>query len=246
MMRKNFYLILLALFIGVLLVASCSSENQTTEIAHQQLSWHKQREKPFGTFDYPEISEDEALDLLQNKFSVKVPQIIQQTKHLFDEKITTKELEEKKAEYTLYASGNELLVRGYYPIYKGEELVVFALIDLKYSFDPEKKEARLASQSLALSNYSQEEAYPKNNFDELLLAVAQIIDIPKGKADVAIKNFNEDYKEVDKRPASKTAVVYGNDNEAEAKTLISQTLRVGFNDKREFREIHAAIIDYTE
>ncbi|MCA5011843.1 MULTISPECIES: hypothetical protein [unclassified Enterococcus] len=245
MKHKN-YLFILALFICLLLAAGCSGKNNAAEVEHQQLIWQKQREKPFGTFDYPEISEDEALDLLKNKFEVKVPEIIPQTKKLFDEKIITTNLEAKKVEYSLYASGNDLLVRGYYPVYKGEELIVFALIDLKYSFDKEQKEVRLASQSLALSNYGKEEAYPKDNFNELLLEVAQNIDISKDTADLAIQNFEKDYKEVDKRPASKTVVVYGNDEEAEEKKLVSQTLRVGFNDKREFREIHAAIIDYTE
>ncbi|GGC78365.1 hypothetical protein GCM10011573_05070 [Enterococcus wangshanyuanii] len=245
-MKQRNYLFLLALFICLLPVSGCSGKNNAAKVEHQQLIWHEQQEKPFGTFDYPEISEDEALDLLKNKFEVKIPAIIQQTKKLFDEQIITADLEIKKAEYSLYASGNDLLVRGYYPVFKGEELVVFALVDLKYSFDKEQKEVRLVSQSLALSNYGQEEAFPKDNFDELLLEVAQIIDISKDTADLAIQNFEKDYKEVDKRPASKTVVVYGNDEEAEEKKLVSQTLRVGFNEKREFREIHAAIVDYTE
>jgi hypothetical protein len=245
-MSKKKYLFSLGLLICFLLVVGCSKKSQSTEIAHQQLIWHEKREKPFGTFDYPEISEGEALDLLKTKFNVKIPEIIEQTKQLFEQKIITSEVEEKAPEYTLYATGDELLVRGYYPVYKGEEVNVFALIDLKYSFDKEQKEVRLASQSLAISNYGQEEAYPKDNFSELLLDAAQIIDIPKDTADLAIQNFEKDYKDVEKRPQSKTAVVYGNDDEAKDKKLVSQTLRVGFNEKRELREIYAAIVDYSE
>lgn len=79
----------------------------------------------------------------------------------------------------MYASSVELKVRAYYPLNEGNELSVFALVDLKYSFNKEKKEVRLTSQSLSMTTYGEKIAYPKDNYDELLAKSAEIIDLPE-------------------------------------------------------------------
>lgn len=245
-MKKKSYLFFVAIIVCVISVSACSSKKQTSAVEHQQVTWHEKREKPFGTFDYPEITEKEAFDLLKNKFNVHVPNFVQEVKEMLKTDVKTKGMEEGDPEYTMYASGDELKARAYYPINDGDELRVFALVDLKYSYNKEKKEVRLTSQSLSMTTYGQKIAYPKDNFDELLAKSAEIIDLPKKLTDRSIQHFKEDYQEIDKRPASSKAIVYSNDQEAVEKKKVSQSLLGGFDNKQELKEIYASIVDYTE
>ncbi|WP_086312453.1 hypothetical protein A5821_000149 [Enterococcus sp. 7F3_DIV0205] len=245
-MKKKAFLFTLTILLGLSIISACSSKKQATKVEHQKLTWHEAREKPFGTFDYPKITEKEALTTLENKFKVRVPSLIEQTKEMLKNDVSIQGMVEGAPEYTMYASGDELKVRGYYPLNEGPELKVFALIDLKYTFDKEKKEVRLATQSLAMTTYGDKSTYPKDNFDELLAKSAEIIDLPKKLTARSIQNFNEDYKELDKRPTSSKAVVYSNDKEAVEKKKVSQALLGGFDNKQELKEIYATIVDYTE
>ncbi|MBO0467029.1 hypothetical protein JZO73_05715 [Enterococcus plantarum] len=138
-MKRNAYLLCVVIILGALMISGCSSKKQTGPVEHQQLTWHEKRDKPFGTFDYPKITENEAFDLLENKFKVKIPKFISQVKGMLQNDVMTEGVQTGVSEYTMYASSVELKVRAYYPLNEGNELSVFALVDLKYSFNKEKK-----------------------------------------------------------------------------------------------------------
>jgi len=236
------------LWMGLMLfiLNGCSQKESKVDVEHQKLIWHDTREKPFGIYDYSELSKKEAKELLENKFSVQVPSFVEEVENMLSAEIITDSLKEKAPVYSIFTARDRINVRGDYQFYQEEELKVFAFVDLKYIFDEENKEVRLATQSLSMSNYGKKATYPKDNFEELLMKVAQIIDIPKRESDLASENFVKDYQKEENRPGMSTVVVYGNDNEMEEKQLVSQTLRVGFNSNQEAREIYGEIVDYTK
>lgn len=243
---KKSILCVVSLITCVVSISGCFFKKEAAKVEHQQLIWHDSREKPFGTFDYPKITEKEAFDLLKTKFDVKVPSLIFKVKEMLIEDVGTKTMQIDEPEYTMYASGDELKMRAYYPLNEDNELRVFALVDLKYSFNKEKKEVRLTSQKLSMTTYGDKVTYPKDNFTELLAKSAEIIELPKKQSDTAIQHFNADYNELDKRPVSSKAIVYSNDKEAAEKKQVSQAILGGFDSKQELKEIYATIVDYTD
>lgn len=245
-MKNKTILLLVFLCCFSVMLGACSEKKEDAKIEHQHLTWHDGREKPFGSFDYPEITEEKALDLLKNKFNVKVPLLVQQVKELLKNEVAADQMKEGNVEYTMYVSGDEILLRGYYPLNQGETIRAFALIDLKYSYIKEKKTVRLTSQSLALTNYGEESVYPKDNFYELLASSAKLIDLSEDLSKQSIENFQNDYNELEKRPAGSKVAVYSNDKEASEKKQVSLTLQVGFGNNQELKEIYATIVDYTE
>lgn len=245
-MKNKSFLSLLMIIFCVISIVGCSQKKPKVKVEHQQLTWHEAREKPFGMFDYPKVTEKEGLDLLKNKFNVKVPKLIQQVKELLKDEVAVEGMLLGDPEYTLYATGDELKARAYYSLNEGTELIVFVLVDLKYTFNKEKKEARLLSQSLSMTTYGEKTTYPKDNFEELLASSGKIIDLPTKLADRSIQNFIVDNEKVDKRPTASKSIVYSNDKEAVEKKLVSQTLLGGFDSQRELKEIYAMVVDYTE
>lgn len=245
-MKKT--VLLFVTIVCFLSISGCFAKKQTTEteVEHQQLLWHNKREKPFGTFDYPKITEKEATDLLENKFKVNSPKLMSQVKVLLKEEVATEGMQTGEPEYTMYATGDELKIRAYFPLNEGEELRVFALVDLKYTYNKEQQEVRLNAQSFSMTTYGEKVTYPKDNFDELLAKSAAMIDLSEEKTKHAIKNFKTDYQEIDKRPIAAKAVIYSNDKEAVEKKKVSQELLGGFDSNKELKEIYATIVDYTE
>jgi hypothetical protein len=241
-MRKPF-LVFLLLALGLISIG-CTRKQTTGE--HQQFVWHEKRTKPFGRFDYEKITEKAAFDVMENKFALNVPTFVEEVKSLLKKKVAAENMSVGKAEYTMYAAGEEFKVRGFYPVYENNTMRAFALIDLKYEFSKEKKQVRLTSQKLSLTSYGENSEYPQDNFFEVLQACGSLIDIPKKQLQQAIENAQNDYKVKEQRPVSAKRWIYTNDNEAQDKQEVSQTLQVGFDDQQEFREIYAAVIDYTE
>ncbi|WP_207696614.1 hypothetical protein DOK67_0002327 [Enterococcus sp. DIV0212c] len=245
-MKRNYrkILVLALIIVGI---SGCSSKTaETIDTSQQHLIWHDEREKAFGMFDYPKISEREAIDLLTNKFQVKLPAFLEQTKQMFQEEILTSSIQEAEPEYSIFARGDQLQIRGFYPFNHQNELAVFAYIDLVYKFDKENKQVKLTTQSLSMSNYGSDALYPNDNFYELVQRAGKLIGLPKVEQDRAIDNFKNDYEEIEQRPTNEKIVLFSNDDEANEKKKLSQAMRIGFNEHREMREIYAVLVDYSE
>lgn len=246
MKKRIIYLV--GCMLSIFLLVACKQEAVKSNSANNTnpLVWHKQREKRFGVYDYPSLTKKEAIDLLKNKFQLQLPKMIKQAENMFENEIVTNEVVADKIEYSVFVTEEQVQVRGYYPFNRGNELAVFAYLDFVYTYDIDKKMVRLKSQSFSMSNYGEEAIYPKDNFNQLVKSTSDLIEVQKNEFDHAEKNFTKNYGEVDQRPNAEKIIFYSNDEEMQDKKGISQSIRIGFNDKREMREIYAALVDYTE
>ncbi|OTN89916.1 hypothetical protein A5819_002414 [Enterococcus sp. 7E2_DIV0204] len=245
-MQKKRTLFLCATMILLLIISACSANKKTTSIEHEQLLWHDTREKPFGRFDYPNISKEEGLSLLKDKFKVKVPDMIAQAEALMEKEVATDGVKPGDSEYTLYAEGDELRIQGYYPFSKESQLETVAAVEFTYLFRREEKDVRLRTQSFSIVNVGEKEAFTKEKFHTLLEETAKIIDLPKTISDRSIENFGKTYQELDSRPAAQRVKVYSNDEEMTEKKRITQSIVAEFSQKKELKGLQVAIVDRTE
>lgn len=192
------------------------------------------------------ISADYWEQQIQVKQVDKVPSMIKQAQVTFRKNIVTNKIVTEISEYSISVLEEQVQVRGYYPFTRDGEIAVFTYIDLTYTYDSENKIVRLKSQAFSMSNYGEEAIYPKDNFGELLTSISQIIELPKDEIERSLTNFENDYGKVDQRPVAEKITLYSNDEEMKEKKEVSQSMRVGFNDKREMREVYTALVDYTE
>ncbi|MGM0219258.1 hypothetical protein [Enterococcus sp. AZ126] len=227
-------------------LSACSDNQKDISIEQEQFIWHETREKPFGQFDYPKISKNEGLSLLKDKFKLKVPTLIAQSETLMEKELVTDEVKADTPEYTLYAEGDELRIKGYYPLVKGDQLEAIVAIEFSYQFNQKEKEVRLKNQSFTVVNAGASAEFPQEKFIELLKRTVDLIDVPKTTSERSIKNFEKEYEQPDDRPEGQRVKVYSNNEEMEEKKGISQTIIVEFNGQKGMRGIQALIVDNTE
>ncbi|MHC5228306.1 hypothetical protein ACYSNW_08520 [Enterococcus sp. LJL99] len=245
MRKKTFFIGIIASVLLFTLIG-CTNKIKTQDVEHQKLLWRETREKPFGRFDYPQLTEQEALDLMKTKFNLKVSNFAEKTEELLKKELITLDLNEEAKEYSLYATGDELKLVGYYPMDLERKPVVTASIVSEYKFDKENKEVRLTFQNITISKTNEAFSFPEINGESLIKEVAKIVDIPEQTQKQMLTNFEKDYKKVEERPVNSNIVLFGNKDEAKSKKGVFQTIYVKFDHNREMSELNAVVSDYTE
>lgn len=236
--NSSLFLVLLA---ALLVLGACQKEQKVKNVPAQlqEFVWYDEREKPFGIFEYDELTKAEAEELLEQKFSLQEAVLTEEFEKCLDEGITDETIKAGEPIYSLAAQETSLKVRGYYTYYKEEDLVAFAYIDTEYQYDSESKEVRLLDQTLSLAKPGSGSTFPQNNGEELIQQLGEILKIDD--LDAAMAQFKEKY------PESSKSEITVSDNGTEAydnhgirKALIARVTN------KEIVEIYARLVDYTE
>jgi len=231
--------LLIVCLLPILLISGCKKEKALPKKS-QELLWRAERTKPFGVFEYSDLSKEEAETILKEKFSVSLSTLTKKTEAILDEELLTDTGAKGTVTYTIDAKENKLQVRGFYPYEQGDTMQAFAYIDSEYHYLPEKKQANLIDQTITLSNYGESSAFQSENVEPLLKKLGELVQVEN--LTIALTQLKESEKEV----KSKELEVSDNGEDAYKKKNIRSSLYVGIDEKSEIKEIYARLTDYRE
>ncbi|WP_375178517.1 hypothetical protein [Enterococcus rotai] len=231
--------LLIVCLLPILLISGCKKEKALPKKS-QELLWRAERTKPFGVFEYSDLSKEEAETILKEKFSVSLSTLTKKTEAILDEELLTDTGAKGTVTYTIDAKENKLQVRGFYPYEQGDTMQSFAYIDSEYHYLPEKKQANLIDQTITLSNYGESSAFQSENVEPLLKKLGELVQVEN--LTIALTQLKEHEKEV----KSKELEVSDNGEDAYKKKNIRSSLYVGIDEKSEIKEIYARLTDYRE
>lgn len=231
--------LLIVCLLPILLISGCKKEKALPKKS-QELLWRAERTKPFGVFEYSDLSKEEAETILKEKFSVSLSALTQKAEAILDEELLTDTGAKGPVTYTIDAKENKLQVRGYYPYEQANTMQAFAYIDSEYHYLPEKKQANLVDQTITLSNYGESSAFQSENVEPLLKKLGELVQVEN--LTIALTQLKEHEKEV----KSKELEVSDNGEDAYKKKNIRSSLYVGIDEKSEIKEIYARLTDYRE
>lgn len=238
--HKNRWLFLVML-VAVFALGACQKEQKVKNVPErlEAFVWYGEREKPFGIFEYDELTKAEAETLLEDKFSLQLAGLTEAFEKVLDEGLISGEVKAGEPVFSVVAQENDLKLRGYYTYYVGEELVTFAYIDSEYQYDSESKEVRLLDQTLSLAKYGSGSTFPADNGEELVQRFGEALKI--NDLDTAMEKFKENY------PESSKSEITVSDNGTEAYDNHSiRTSLIARVTNKEIVEIYARLVDYTE
>lgn len=231
--------LLITCLLPVLLSSGCKKENALPKES-QELLWKTERSKPFGIFEYSDLSKEAAETILKEKFAVSLSTLTKKTEAILNEELLTDTGAKGTVTYTIDAKENKLQVRGFYPYEQVGTIQAFAYIDSEYHYLPEKKQAILVDQTVTLSNYEESSAFQSEKVDVLLKKLGELVRVEN--LTVALTRLKENEKEV----KSKEVEISDNGEDAYRKKNIRSSLYVGVDEKAEIKEIYARLTDYRE
>ncbi|MGC6769554.1 hypothetical protein [Enterococcus sp. LJL51] len=147
--------------LGCLLAAGCGKKEDpaaaTLSSEDQAIVWAEKREKWFGKFDYLEIDQTEAKELMTDKFKVKIPALYEGAEAVFDEQLKSGETTKEKPICEVVSTGNSLRFTTAYP-YKWADGKYYAYgkVELTYEWNADRQKAQLKYQEVELSHYSED------------------------------------------------------------------------------------------
>lgn len=231
--------LIIVCLIPLLIISGCKKEKALTTES-QELLWRSKRTKPFGVFEYSELSKEEVKSILKEKFAVSLSALTDKTEVILDETFLTDAGTKDTVIYTIDAKENKLFVRGFYPYEQAGTMQAFAYIDSEYHYIPDKKQAVLVDQAITLSNYGEASAFQSKNVEILLKKLGEVVRVEN--LTIALTQLKENEKNV----KSKELEVSDNGEAAYKQKNIRSSLYVGINEKSEIKEIYARLTDYRE
>lgn len=231
--------LIIVCLLPILIISGCEKENGFPKES-QDLLWQSKRTKPFGVFEYSDLSKAAAETILKEKFAVSLSTLTEKTEAILDEALLIATGEKGTVTYTIDAKENKLQVRGFYPYVQGDTMQAFAYIDSEYHYLPAKKQANLIDQTITLSNYGESSAFQSENVEPLLKKLGELVRVEN--LTIALTQLKEHEKEV----KSKELEVSDNGEDAYKKKNIRSSLYVGIDEKSEIKEIYARLTDYRE
>lgn len=231
--------LIIVCLLPILIISGCKKENAFPKES-QDLLWKAKRTKPFGVFEYSDLSKNAAETILKEKFAVSLSALTKKTEAILDEEFLTDTGAKGTVTYTIDAKENKLQVRGFYPYEQGNRIPVFAYIDSEYHYLPEKKQAILADQTITCSNYGESTAFQSQHVEVLLKKIGELVRVEN--LTIALTQLKESGKDV----KSKELEVSDNGEDAYKKKNIRSSLYVGIDEQSEIKEIYARLTDYRE
>lgn len=231
--------VMVVFLLPLLIVAGCKKETGLPKET-QELLWRGKRTKPFGVFEYSDLSKETTESILKEKFAVSLSVLPAKAERILDHKFLVDSNEKGVVTYTIEAKENKLFVRGFYPYEHTGTLAVFAYIDSEYHYIPESEQVVLVDQMISLSNRGEVSAFQPKNIEALLQKLGELVRVEN--LTVALTKFKEHGKGI----KSEELEVSDNGKDAYKKKKIHSSLYVGVNEKSEIKEIYARLTDYRE
>lgn len=168
--------------LGLLVLVGCKQESPEANLSteDQALVWKKDQPKAFGKFDYVDITRKEAEKLMAEKFKLELSDLYTDSIPVLEEALQTDENVREEPVYLIRATGKELLLRGTFA-YKNKKdgnYYAYGVIEMNYEFDETKKQARLSTQNITITNYPENQTVYVN---EPLKVVEKFAELAKVK-----------------------------------------------------------------
>ncbi|MHC5218584.1 hypothetical protein ACYSNR_18250 [Enterococcus sp. LJL128] len=225
------------LVLGCLLAVGCGKKEDSTlanlSSEDKAIVWEEKREKWFGKFDYLEINQTEAKELMTDKFKVKIPDLYEGAEAVFDEQLKSSETTKEAPVCEIVSTGNTLRFTTAYPYkWAGGKYYAYGKVELSYEWDSENEKAYLRYQEAKLYHYSED---GKLYMAEPLKAVEDFAKLVKVEdIEEKLKNFKSDYEK-----AAEGTLYF----EQRLDDPISRNINIIFNNKGNIESIVLAIND---
>lgn len=236
--RHFFAVVMIGLFL-----TGCTKADKYAQLKEEdkQLVVTQEREKPFGEFEYVDITQEEGLDLMEDKFDLPLPDYYSQMDQFVQKYFETKTIQQGKTHSVLYANVNTLNFRTIYTFYKEKELALAFIVDLDYSFSADEKIALLEKQAFNLKIAPVDGSLPQDNFDELIYGLAEVMKIDG--IDSYLAGYKKQITGVEEQLGNQRIRLFDNAEKKEKNKELSKEIVVIYDSGSTFREINAIIQD---
>ncbi|MGX7265067.1 hypothetical protein [Enterococcus crotali] len=241
-MKKKLILLLL---ITTTLMSACAmdKEKKSSLTANEEkFTWWVDRDKAFGNFEYPAISEKEAMELMKNKFNLKIPDFFSEAKKIAEKTLVSDGTELDVGVYSIFVTGDEVLFSGMIRMKDSSgHYLSYAKIELKYQYIDIQKKVKLQSQSLSFYNLSNDNTFNERELIQCLKNLSDLLELKDQEK--LLTKFNEDTKDSTKL-VGKEVSVYRTLDDAYKKNTFGKNLIVTYNQEGNVKIIDAVISDY--
>ncbi|MDA9470614.1 hypothetical protein [Enterococcus sp. 5H] len=220
--------------------------SEPLSVADKVLVWEKSQEKNFGKFDYLDITKEEAIKLMTEKFEVEMPKLYTEAIPIIEEALQTDENDQEAPVYTVKATGNTLSMRATYP-YKNKadgKYYSYGTVELIYEFDEKKKLEWLSSQEITLVNYPETQKLYLNEPIKAIEKLSELAGVTELQQKVTAfnKKFNQSPEELE----GQTLQIENSLKQAEKEHQVGRNLGMEFNENGTLNLVRVFIKNYTK
>ncbi|ALS01893.1 hypothetical protein ATZ33_11030 [Enterococcus silesiacus] len=219
-----------------------STANHKLDKSEQKFAWWGDRKTPFGDFEYGNISEQEAQELMEKKFEVTIPENIDSAKKLITKDLAVEGSEKEPDSYSLFTSENTLEFSCFVK-YKSKagKYLSYGEIKLTYNYIPIQKKVKLSSEKLVIYNAPDEGVFHGQDVIATLKNMSSWLDLTD--QDKVVKKFEEETKAKESLE-NQEIILYRNLDEAKEKRLFGKSFGVKYGTNGIISEMYAVARDY--
>lgn len=237
--------IILLLLITATLMSACTMNKETkSSLANneEKFTWWSDRDKAFGNFEYPTISEEEAMKLMKNKFKLKIPDFFSKAKKMTEKNLVIANAQLDKGVYSIFATGDEVLLSGMIRVKDslGNDLS-YAKIELKYQYIDIQKKVKLQNQSVSFYNLSKDNVFRERELIQCIENFSGLLELKDQEK--LLSKFNEETKD-NAKLIGKEVSLYRTLDDAYRKNTFGKNLIVTYDEAGNVKIIDAVISDY--
>ncbi|PZL72804.1 hypothetical protein CI088_09920 [Enterococcus plantarum] len=236
-------------FVLTIALAGCTKPERYEQFSKtdQSLSWTNKRERSFGDSDYSNLkTEDEAFDLLKDKYQLSIPTYYEDTKKLVNQMIPTKNIKAGENKYSVFARNKKLEFKTIYPFYKEKELELFAEVNLNYEYSVDQKQAYLQSQIIKITISKVKGKLPKDNLSELIRELGKNMKLPEKAIVSGVAGYEKRVKEAVEPITEDYLPVVSNSSGLKKNEEFLKEIAVVYDQEGTVREIYAEISEQRE
>lgn len=219
-----------------LMLVACATTSSTTE-KESPFRMADKRTKAFGQFDYPEISEKEALSLLTDKFQVNHPTYLAQVWQIGRDQFEANDLQAKPQQTAVVAKDIDLNFYSYAPYYRAEKLLAYASVEWQYVYAASSQTSFLATQLLSICSATDDGVFYGKDFDALITQLVHLLQI-EAKPQQILADFAQQTTDADL--AEKVIFLFDQSQES---TQMRKAIYVAYDDKGVMKKVVALVND---
>lgn len=238
-MRKKILFLLFALFA----LSGCTQSNGHTTLnaLDKPLAWQEEREKPFGHYNFGKLDEKKFNNLLKEKLKISLPEYYKDLTITFTNNFVKDQVRLDQSEYYIQAQGETLELRIVKEYKKEQELIFYTVVKLEYEFDQNQKQATLKNQSIIVNDASKEGTFGKEEFNQLINDMGQVMNILAAKKE--LEEFNAFTEQKKDNLGGQLLFIHDDSVASKEKNELQKAISVEYNQEGIMRNIYFYIID---
>ncbi|WP_348921132.1 hypothetical protein [Enterococcus rotai] len=243
--RKN---IMLAIFclLSVISLVGCSKSSSYSRLPKQEqnLVWSGERTKPFGEYDYFDISQKEAIKLVKDKFKLELPVSHDKISDFTKKDLILEEIKYTKEVSFVFARDNQLKYRTNYVYNEGDKTAAFVSVDFDYTYLSKEKEAILSTQTIQYQFFEVGKKLSQSEIDGLLKEVGSFMKVTD--MDKELAEYHKELTDSKDKLANKTFVVSDNAKTKIKDKELTKKIVLLYDESGNPKELYARIGDAVE